>query len=357
MSKLSETIISHQIWLQRLGTQTGSLSIPFVNRMREEVRDAVLRFGDDDRTARKLNKMLNSLDGVLEDVTGDWKKTIEKSLRDISDYENKWFIHTLKDNTKPNTFISGPTAEELWSAVKFEPISAGKAPVGMIDMLDNWTIYEKNRLVTGVKAGFVQGQTTRQINKMVAGPGGLADVSERNAMTVVRTAVAHVSNTAKEQMYSENSDIVGRYQILATLDSKTSAVCRGLDGQKYPVGKGPMPPFHPNCRTTTIPVIDDDFLDFLDEGATRAARGADGGMQVDANTSYYDFLKSQPAWFQDSALGPTRGKILRNSGISPEEFRSISIDGFGRPLTLNEMAALDSRVADYLNEQRTRVNK
>lgn len=71
-------------------------------------------------------------------------------------------------------------------------------------------------------------------------------------------------------------------------------------------------------------------------------------MQVDASTTYYDFLKQQPAWFQDEALGPVRGKIFRNSGVSAEEFRTISVDGFGRPLTLNEMAALDKRVADYL---------
>lgn len=348
LSKLSETIISHQIWLQRLGTQTASLSIPFVNKMRAEVRDAVLKFGDDDRTVKKLNKMLASLDGVLSDVTGDWKNTIEKSLRDIADYENKWFIHTLEDNVKPKTFITAPTAEELWARIKFAPLGLNNAPVGMDDLLAGWGQTERNRLVRGVQTGFVQGQTTRQIVSNVVGAGGLADISERNAMTVVRTAVSHVSNTARQEVYDTNNDIVNKYQWVSTLDSRTSTVCKSRDGQKYPIGKGPLPPAHPNCRSTTIPIIADDFLDFLDEGATRASRGATGGKPVDADTTYYDFLKQQPAWFQDEALGPTRGKIFRNSGISAEEFRTISVDGFGRPLTLNEMAALDQRVADYL---------
>ncbi|EAW4195700.1 hypothetical protein FFV02_22860 [Salmonella enterica] len=104
-----------------------------------------------------------------------------------------------------------------------------------------------------------------------------------------------------------------------------------------------------NCRSTTAPVINSEY-DFLDAGAKRAARGAEGGAQIDASTTYYDFLKQQPAWFQDEALGPVRGKIFRNSGISPEEFRVISVDGFGRPLTLQQMAELDKRVADYLKE-------
>lgn len=348
MSQLSETIISHQIWLQRLGTQTASLSIPFVNKMRAEVRDAVLKFGDDARTVKKLNKMLASLDGVLSDVTGDWKNTIEKSLREIADYENKWFIHTLQDNTKAKTFITAPTAEELWSRIKFAPLALSNAPVVLNDLLSGWGDNERNRLLRGVQTGFLQGQTTRQIVSGVAGAGGLADISERNVMTVVRTAVSHVSNTARDEVYSSNNDIVQKYQWVSTLDSRTSTVCKSRDGQKYAIGKGPMPPAHPNCRSTTIPIIEDDFLDFLDEGAVRAARGANGGTQVDASTSYYDFLKQQPAWFQDEALGPVRGKIFRNSGISPEEFRVISVDGFGRPLTLQQMADLDKRVADYL---------
>lgn len=348
MSQLSQMIISHQIWLQRLGTQTASLSVPFVNKMRAEVRDAVLKFGDDARTVKKLNKMLASLDGVLDDVTGDWKSTIEKSLREIADYENKWFIHTLEANTKPKTFITGPTAEELWSRIKFAPLALGNAPVGVMDLMSGWAQTERNRLVRGVQTGFVQGQTTRQIVSAVAGPGGLADISERNVMTVVRTAVSHVSNTARDSVYDSNSDIVSKYQWVSTLDSRTSTVCKSRDGQKYDVGRGPIPPAHPNCRSTTIPVIEDDFLDFLDEGATRASRGADGGRQVDASTTYYDFLKQQPAWFQDEALGPTRGAIFRNSGMTPEEFRQASVDGFGRPLTISELAANDKRVADYL---------
>lgn len=349
---ISELIISHQIWLQRLGTQTASLSIPFVNRMREEVREAVLKFGDDARTVKKLNKMLASLDGVLDDVTGDWKKTIEKSLRDISDYENKWFIHTLKDNVRDGVKVASPYASDVWSAVNFVPLALDSKPMSMNDMLDGWTIGEKSRLVNGVKSGFVQGDNTRQIVKNVVGAGGLADISERNVMTVVRTAVAHTSNTARQEVYDSNSDIVNKYQWVSTLDSRTSTVCKSRDGIKYDIGKGPMPPAHPNCRSTTIPIIADDFLDFLDEGAVRTARGADGGTQVDASTSYYEFLKSQPAWFQDEALGPTRGAIFRNAGMTTEEFRRASIDGFGHPLNLTEMAAADQRVAEYLNSKR-----
>ena len=195
--------------------------------------------------------------------------------------------------------------------------------------------------------GFVQGQTTRQIVKNVVGAGGLADISERNAATVIRTALSHVSNEARNETYRQNDDIIEKYEWVSTLDSRTSTICRARDGMTWEIGKWPMPPAHFGCRSTTAPVISSEF-DFLDKGAKRAAKGADGGTQVSADTTYYEFLKQQPAWFIDEALGPTRGKIFRNSGISPEEFRVISVDGFGNPLTLKQMAELDKRVADYL---------
>lgn len=349
---ISQEVISHQIWLQRLATQTASLSIPFVNNMRKEVREAVLKFGDDARTVKKLNKMLASLDGVLEDVTVDWKSTIEKSLRDISDYENKWFIHTLEAGVKDGAPISSPSPSAVWEAIKFAPLALNNKPVGMIDMLAGWTINEKDRLLRGVQSGFIQGKTTRQIVKSVAGSGdgSLADASQRNVMTVVRTAVNHVSTIARQEGYAENSDILDGYELVITLDSRTSPICRNWPpGKVYSLTDGyrPLPPFHPGCRTTTMPKVSSEF-DFLDEGAKRAARGADGGQQVDADTSYYDFLKGQPAWFQDEAIGPVRGKIFRNAGMTPEEFRQASVDGYNRPLTLEQMAATDKKVAEYL---------
>ena len=64
--------------------------------------------------------------------------------------------------------------------------------------------------------------------------------------------------------------------------------------------------------------------------------------------SYHQWLKQQPAWFQDERLGKTKGLIFRNAGLSPEEFRKITVDDLGRPLTIDEMKAADKRVASYL---------
>lgn len=345
---ITSAFISHQIWLQRTASHEANLSIQFIQQMRDEVKDSVLKFGDDSRTAARLNKMLREIEDALYGITGTWDDKLLEDMKELAKYEADWTTRTLTANVDAN--FTTPSPEQVWSAIKFQPLALDNRPVDFIKLLDNWSDVEVSRLVTGVKSGFVQGLTTRDIVKQVVGTGGLADVSDRNAKAVVKTAINHVSTVAKDATYDKNSDVIEGYELVVTLDSRTSAICRGWpQGKVYRLTDDyqPKPPFHVACRTTTAPVVSSDF-DFLDAGAKRAARGADGVTQVDANTSYYDFLKQQPAWFQDEALGPTRGKIFRNSGMTPDEFRAASVDGFGRPLTLKEMAAMDDKVADYL---------
>ena len=79
-------------------------------------------------------------------------------------------------------------------------------------------------------------------------------------------------------------DGVEEYQILATLDTKTSDICREQDSKTYKVYDyitgSTAPPFHQFCRTTTVPYYGED------EGE-RAARDEDGKTyKVPANMSY-----------------------------------------------------------------------
>lgn len=75
---------------------------------------------------------------------------------------------------------------------------------------------------------------------------------------LVRTESAYFLGQADLASYVE--DGVVDYRYLATLDRRTSKVCRSLDGKVFKVkdavvGKN-YPPMHPNCRSGTIPVLE-----------------------------------------------------------------------------------------------------
>lgn len=353
---LIESFISHQVWLQRNASHEVNELAPFIQQMRDEVRRQVLQFGDDNRTRQNLEKLLRDLEDILDGITTDWETRLNDDLKTLAGYEADWTTKTLTANVDAE-FVT-PSPEQVWSAAKWNPLALNDKPADLFGMMAGWGDTEINRLVTGVKMGFVQGKTTRQIVKEVVGAGGLADISQRNAAALVKTAINHVSTQAKDVTYEKNKDIVEGYELVVTLDSRTSTICRSWPPNKvYRLDDEyqPKPPFHVACRTTTAPVISSEY-DFLDVGAKRAARGAEGGTQVDANTSYYDFFARQPAWWQDKAIGPIRGAIFRNAGMSPEEFRVASVDGFNRPMSLAEMAEADKRVAEYLSKIGYKIN-
>lgn len=89
---------------------------------------------------------------------------------------------------------------------------------------------------------------------------------------LVRTEAAFIAEQATMKSYLRNK--VEEYEYLATLDFKTSEICRGLDGKKFKVKDAitgvNYPPMHCFCRSTTVPVIKWDDED--EEVGERIAR-------------------------------------------------------------------------------------
>ena len=82
---------------------------------------------------------------------------------------------------------------------------------------------------------------------------------------------------------------VEEYQVLETLDLKTCNTCGDMDGRHFPMKEYMVgvtaPPFHPNCRGTTCPYLDE-------ESGERAARGEDGKTYyVPENMTYEEWKK------------------------------------------------------------------
>ena len=112
------------------------------------------------------------------------------------------------------------------------------------------------------------------------------------AYRLLHTESSSLMSEATHAGYKE--DGVEKYEILATLDSKTCGICGNLDGEIFLVeeavtGKN-MPPFHCFCRCTDVPHYDDDDL----SDQTRAARDPETGKtyEVPADMSFTEWKKA-----------------------------------------------------------------
>lgn len=115
------------------------------------------------------------------------------------------------------------------------------------------------------------------------------ETSKANAARLVYTESAAISSKATFDSYKDAG--LEYYQILATLDLKTSNICRDMDGKVFPMKDYKVgitaPPFHPNCRSTTVPYFDDEIQREIDQATGRMARDPVTGKSVNVGDLSY----------------------------------------------------------------------
>ena len=221
-----------------------------------------------------------------------------------------------------------------------------------VDQSERFSQVVRNGLLTGESTpsiakrliGSLQfGESAKTARQLVAAGGELTAVADNQIMALVRTSINQVANAASQQVYEANQDITKKYRYIATLDTRTSAICRALDGREFEYGKGPTPPQHFNCRSTTVPVLDYDQLGkdlgIKDlEPPPSGKRAASGGM-VPSDTTYGEWLKKQPRSVQNDAIGadkvPYFNKLADKYG--PRDAMAKLVRDDGSELTLEQL--------------------
>lgn len=203
-----------------------------------------------------------------------------------------------------------------------------------------------------VRNGLLTGETTDQIarrlkgrlrfgqagsvRQIAAAGGQVTTVANNQVMALVRTSINQVSNSASQQVYEANQDITQKYRYVATLDTRTSAICRALDGRVFEYGKGPTPPQHFNCRSTTVAVIDYEELGLTPPPPGK--RAASGGM-VPSDMGYGAWLNKQSKATQAESLGPRKAAYFRklSNKYGPDAAIAKLVRDDGSELTLDQL--------------------
>ncbi|CAM4468081.1 minor capsid protein [Paenibacillus xylanexedens] len=138
-----------------------------------------------------------------------------------------------------------------------------------------------------VSQGLIRGDGIEQMTRALS---ARMEVAKHSAERVIRTESAHIIQEATFDGY-KSSGLVGQYQVLATLDKRTSKICQGMDLKIFKLSEKETgvtaPPFHPNCRTTTTVYFEDD-----DDPGIRIARDASGkNIEVPGSMTYAEWKK------------------------------------------------------------------
>lgn len=181
-----------------------------------------------------------------------------------------------------------------------------------------WTNKDKlvNNLHTELTQSILRGADPKQA---IGNLAKTMEVSKAQAGRLIMTESAAVSAAAQKECFKDLD--VERYEILATLDSHTSDICQEMDGKvfemkDYEVGTT-APPFHPNCRSTTIPYFDDEFT----EDEERSARDDDTGKTyyVPTDMKYEEWEKK----FVINENEEQKSKVVTKAKINEQYINSL----------------------------------
>jgi SPP1 gp7 family putative phage head morphogenesis protein len=188
---------------------------------------------------------------------------------------------------------------------------------------------QQEQLARHIRQGVFSGESTQQIarrmigrldfgqkgnvRQIAAAGGEVTKLANYQVRTIVRTSINQVQNQASQAVYAANKKVSPKYEYVATLDSRTSAICMRLDGQEFEYNKGPTPPQHFNCRSTTVPVVDFDGLqkkypNLEKPPATQFDTRPSATGRVPQGTSYGNWLLDQDRKLQVKTLG-NEGKV------------------------------------------------
>ena len=311
-------------------------------RLRAIIQQSKISLDTWSRTTTK--QMIKEIEGLAEVQAGFIENELKKVVKSgnvpinsvaVSRKYAESFVKT--DPTQVNIFTSKEFTED-----DFKRFGSGKfeltARQGAMQTLPNGDTVEKafrgiatrqhELLARNIRQGVFSGESSQEIARRMIGNldfGQKAKTSRQLALaggertklanhqirTIVRTSVNQVQNQASQAVYAANSKVAPKYEYVATLDSRTSPICRRLDGQKFAYNKGPTPPQHFNCRSTTVPVVDFDGLQKKYPSLEKPPVGKvvtrpSSTGRVPQNTKYGDWLLQQDKKLQVKTLGNSK---------------------------------------------------
>lgn len=375
--QLYDAILRHQTYLLRYSGTVRNRAFAILAETEEDIARRIrdrLANNEGLTTPVEVRRMQSLVAAVQKIRSGAWDAMTAWWTEEMTalSYQEPIVMTGIVATAAPVLVSTVLPSEQLLKSIVLSRPFEGR-------ILKEWAVTmqaeDLRRIQSAIQLGMVAGESGTAIARRVVGTGalngadGVMEMTRRQVAAITRTAVQHVANNARDLYFQENADILENEQFVATLDSRTTAVCRAYDGKIYPVGKGPRPPLHFQCRSLRIASLDGVTLGFrpakastekqllreftasrgLGKVTSRAnlPRGTKGDYdafsrsrvreltgRVPAATTYQAWLKRQSNQFQEDTLGVTKAKLFRSGGLTLDKFVAAN----GTELTLSELA-------------------
>lgn len=377
--QLRDALVRHQIGLLRVSGALRNSIHKLLNATEGDLRDTIKKkvaaLAGRDLTTTASIERLRELDRAVRKIRseahGEAYRVWREEFRAVAEHEQVFMagaVAAAAPVVLETAAVSTPYLRTLVDTFPFE----GRV---LRDWASKIAAADIDRITAQVRIGLVQGETASQISARVVGTAamqganGVTEITRRDATSLTRTATNAFANASRQAFSAENADLSEVEGFIATLDSRTTPHCRSLDGKTFPLGEGPIPPMHWQCRSIRVMLLNGKFLgtrplkasteqmlareysraNGLDPVQSRAALPRGHKTEFDkyarqrvreltgsapASTTYQEFLGRQSKEFQQDVLGKTKAALFRDGGLPLDKF----VDAQGKELTLAQLA-------------------
>ncbi len=370
-----DAVIRHQVGLMRLSNRVKKEIFALLDSTEKGIRDKIMARARAGLSTKQQEALITDILAIRNEAWIASARKWRDELRELAKNEPGFMARAMQTVSPVILELTLPDTKKL-SAIVSNAVFDGKL---LREHLAKIRQDDVARITQQLRIGMVQGETRTQIARRIVGTvqlrgtDGTMEITRRNAAALTRTVVNGVANQAKQEFYQANKDVFEEELYAATLDGRTTPICRSLDGEIFPVGKGPIPPLHFNCRSVRVALISGTAIGNrparaftqrqllreyskqhglkvvtdrrglprghkgqFDQFARERKRQLTG--QVDAKVTYRQWLSRQPTAFQDDVLGPTRARLFRKGGLELDRF----VNRNGDELTLTQLASREA---------------
>ena len=375
--EFQDALLRHQTYLLRYAGYVRNRMLSILDQSSQDVADKIrsrLISGGGLTTSAELNRLkrlVRSISQIRGQAWDEANQTFKDEMVQLAKLEPVQVGAMITLTMPVEIDVEIPTADRLRAIALSRPFEGR--------ILSEWAASmeadELRRISNAIQLGMTAGEDMDTIARRVMGSAqlngedGILNMTRAQVQAVTRTAVMHVSNAARSAMFEANADVITQEYFVATLDSRTTPICRSLDGKTFELGKGPIPPLHFNCRSLRIAAIDGtlagerpakpytegqlarEYAEKNGLGDVKSRedlpRGTKGDFDkwsrgrirelvgpIPAKTTYQEWLTGQSREFQEDTLGKTKAKLFRDGGLKLDKF----VNRNGDELSLAQLA-------------------
>lgn len=290
---------------------------------------------------KSINKLINAIESKERDAIG-------KTMRQV--YESSYH-HAVYEAARMSglDLQTGPIDEGALETILKKKWSGQNYSERVWNNTQKVADALKEEFMIGALTGKTEKEMTDSINEQF--------LSGRNrARRLVRTESSYIHNEAHFQAYKDYG--IEEYRFVATLDLRTSQICRERDGSVYRVNDKKIgvnaPPMHPWCRSTTIMNLDDETMHNLERFARDPV--TDKRMKVPADETYKEWYQRMVEKHGAEAINTAEKSTKNYSSDKKQQKKYLdSLDKENMSLSQSEFKDSKNKNKEVSNDLKTNV--